>query len=92
MHAVWKVLYSHSISITLQISNELKPTRESHRCGRLLMISLLCIITAWLKAASSQKRPDVHGGMAGESIDLYQLCQRVEVPQNNAVEVIDQLR
>jgi len=30
--------------------------------------------------------------MAGESIDLYQLCQRVEVPQNNAVEVIDQLR
>jgi len=30
--------------------------------------------------------------MADESIDRYQLCERVEVSLSNAVEIIDQLR
>jgi len=49
-------------------------------------------ITTWLKAASSQKRLEVHGQMSDESIDRYQLCERVEVSLSNAVEIIDQLR
>jgi len=85
---LYRNLYSYNIPITLQKSNEIElrslgelkpfgPTRESHRCGRLLMISPLCIITTWLKAVSSQKHPDVHGRMADESIDQYQLDESI---------------
>jgi len=42
--------------------------------------------------ASPQKRPDVHGRIADESIDQYQPGERVEVPPKNTVKTIDQLK